>query len=809
MIGNMLMIVDDCAPKRRVKLNKFLRYFILLPLAVSTVHSGDLVISFPVDGSSLELSGVESSTRVTSAQMRSIGEIGAPNLPVYTERIALPTGCAATGIEVLEACYSSLEGSYCIMPQQPQVPASMVDGYCEFVEPDESIYGSVSFYPTAPLSFEGSSVIMGIPVAYVRIYPVRWNPMDESLEVLSHITMKVSYESCPTARTVSRRSFQSELRSIEIVSNAVVNPEGVCGSGAAIIDSRDLMYGEYVIITIPEYEPYAQELADWKTSKGVPASVYTTDWIELNYSFYDLQQDIRAFLTDCRDNGVEFVLIYGDDDIVPGRDTKIKVGPTLEEYPPVDLYWADINDMIPGADMWDSNFNQIWGEFDSDLLDYHPDLWVGRASVNSSDECGIFNRKVFVYEGCASREIFENPETVEFIGYSTGQLTSTVYGSAGAELISPMVPSGWVEDKCYESTGTNGVQITYDMINSGPHHIYHATHGAPDRFNLHDGDFLLEHFMSLTNISSGGIPAVFNSIACGLGYLDDIECMADAWNNSPDGGGFGAFNARAGLLDPGSPGNGTSEILSRSFYQVMWNDDQYMLGVAHLMGTDEMAPAVNTAEDWCMKEYNLFGDPELPMWFGQPSTLDAVHVASISGTTSVTVTVTSSGLPVEGARVCLQKGNWKTGDIYLVDCTDASGICSFFLTPASTGDISVVAWARNHLYYQGTIEVTGTELDGSEAAFPLNSFGIVRPCPASGSVSIPFYISSSGMTELNVFDISGRLTANLAMEYMTAGEHSMAWDLKDSSGNDVPPGIYFVSISSSGWQDITNMVVAR
>lgn len=127
----------------------------------------------------------------------------------------------------------------------------------------------------------------------------------------------------PAASTVSRRSIQSELRSQEIVRNSVVNPEAVSASGAAIIDSKYLAYGEYVIITTPAYQSYAQNLADWKTSKGIPTNVYTTTWIQGQYSCYDLQQEIRAFLTDCITEGLEYILIYGDDNVIAGRDSKI------------------------------------------------------------------------------------------------------------------------------------------------------------------------------------------------------------------------------------------------------------------------------------------------------------------------------------------------------------------------------------------------------------------------------------------------------------------------------------------------------
>jgi len=177
------------------------------------------------------------------------------------------------------------------------------------------------------------------------------------------------------------------------VEKLAVNPSGVSGSGAVIVDSRELEWGEYVIIATQAYAAKAQELADWKTAKGIPSSVITTDWISSTYTGCDLQQKMRAFLTDARDQGVEFVLIYGDDDVVPCRDGLLGYysGP---EIAPVDMYFSDINDLAPGADLWDSNGNDIWCEYGFDIVDYHPDLWVGRASVNTMDECDIFNEGI-------------------------------------------------------------------------------------------------------------------------------------------------------------------------------------------------------------------------------------------------------------------------------------------------------------------------------------------------------------------------------------------------------------------------------
>jgi len=782
---------------------------VILFLASFPVSSAEMTVHIPLDASAINLEEAGIYTRITGTGMGLAGAEGEPSLPEFTARIALPTGCAATRIEVADVEYTPVRGRFTVIPAVAPVPLS-IEQEVYPVEPDPDIYGSSTPYPQKPVSFEGSSVIMGIPVAYLKVYPVRWNPASRRVDILTDLTLNVTYEISSEASTVSRRSIQSELRSQEIVRNSVMNPEAVSASGATIVDSKDLTYGEYVIITIPDYLSYAQDLADWKTSKGIPTNVYTTTVIQGWYTCCDLLQEIRAFLTDCRDGGVEYVLIYGDDDRIAGRDAEITTE-SYTEYPPVDLYWADNNDTAPGIDRWDSNNNYVWGEYGIDNVDYHPDLWVGRASVNTTGECTIFNNKVYIYEQITTTDFTAPIE--ERIGYTTELLWGDPYwcwGYSGAELISNYVPAAWEEEKCYDYYGDNSVTITRNMINAGPHHLYHASHGSETSFSLPGGSYDTSDFMNQTNISSGGLPAIWNSVSCNIGYLDYSEdCMGDAWNNSPNGGGFGAFNARYGWGDPENPGYGLSEILSRYFYDVMWNDDLYNLGVAHLMGSDEMCPPSDEYDDWCVKEYNLFGEPELPMWFVDAPNLTASHPSSISEATTFTVTVTSGSSPVSGARVCLQKGNWQTGDIYMVHTTNGSGTATFYVNPSSTGTISVVAWARDHISYQGDISVTGTGFEVEEIQNYINGVDAVYPSPAVSSATILFTLASAGTARVDVYDVTGRIVSTLAAEEMAAGQHSLAWNLEDANNAVVPSGVYHIRISTADWTGITNLVVTR
>ncbi len=773
---------------------------ILAVILLSTAFAGEFTVNVPFSTSDVEINQMGNYTAVTIAGVPSIATIGAPALPMMNTRIALPSGMQATGIEVVNASYQALRGNHTLLPATHPVPLSLMgETTIDLPVPDQAIYSSSVNFPAQPARLENSSMLLGFPVAYLSVYPVRWNPASGTIEVLTNLEIKVSTETSDTY-SVRTRSAQSEARTRAIVESTVANPEMVQASGATIIPSRDLLYGEYVVIATPTYESYAQTFANWKTRKGVPTSVYTTTWIQTQYSCADLQQEIRAFLTDCRDEGVEYVLIWGDDNIIAGRDSKITYS-SYTEYPPVDLYWSDINDTAPGADLWNSNGNGIWGEWGAggDNVDYHPDMFTGRASVNSTAEAALFISKVLAYEQVTSTDYFETAPIEMRVGYTTEQLWPGCWGSAGAEIISNDVPSGaWEEEKCYNSDGTNSVSITSAMINAGPAHVYHASHGSNTSFSLPGGSYTTSHFMALTNISGGGLPAIWNSISCLIGHLDNSECMGDAWLASPNGGGFGAFNARYGWGSPSSPGNGASEVLCQALYDVHWNDGLSSLGAMHSMGRDEMSPLTQEIMDWCVKEYNLFGEPELPIWTEDAQQLAASYPSSISGSTTVSVTVTSEGSPVSGARVCLWKGDdWASAEVYEVETTNGSGVVNIPVNPSSTGEMLVTAWAYNHISHLGSITVggTGIEEQGSNLT-AVTAISAPYPNPATSSAAIPFSLANAGDASIQVFDLTGRTVATPASGNFAAGQHTVNWNLTGSNGTQIPNGFYCVVITT-------------
>jgi hypothetical protein len=791
---------------------RFLLSAVLL-LAAVPLAASELTVDIPFDQSRVSLEDAGPYTRVSVQGLPSYHGEGLPALPMMPVRVALPTGCRALGAEVVEAEYTSLRGSHEVMPAAAPVPFSVQQEVTP-VEPDPHIYEGDVTFPMSRIEFRGSGPFMGIPIATAVVYPVRWNAADGRLEVLSSMTVRVSYEYDADMMTVSRRTAESEQRARSIVEGMVVNPQGVSASGAAIVSPRELAYGEYVIVTHPDYESQAQELADWKTAKGVPANVYTTDWVDNEYSTLDLQQDMRAFFHDCVDEGAEFGLIYGDDSKIEGREVIVQNSYT--EYPPVDLYFADLNDTAPGADKWDSNGNGIWGE-SSDDVQWDPDLWVGRAAVTSTSEADIFNDKVFIYEGVESAmpggaDYFETAPRELRVGYTTGILWSSPYtpGKANADTITKYVPaSTWEEEFCCESGSGNSSTITFNMIDDGPHHVMHASHGSEtSMWTSAYSSYTTGQIMDQTNISSGHLPAIWNSIACLIGHMDGYECCAEAWLNSPDGGGFGSFNARYGWGNPGDPGNGPSEIVAQQFYIEHWENGTLQLGPAHATSVNYFCPPTSSVMDWCVKVYNLFGDPEISMWTEEAEDLDADHPSQIgTGSTNVTVSVTAAGSPVSGARVCLQKGDWQTGEVYETGTTNGSGEVTLSVNAATTGTMDVTAWAHNHIPYQGSIAVTSGTAAPETGGVRVNMLGNASPSPASAAATIPYGLAESGQVRMDVYDVSGRVVRTLIDGERTAGMHSVVWDLEDGSGSTVPAGLYHVRLRAPGFTAARSVMV--
>lgn len=745
-------------------------YLTLVGLLANTV-----TFDIAPDASAIQFTNEGSFQRIVLDNSLSIGSPGEPDLPAVPIRIALPCGMKATDIS-LESCrYETLPGSWNIYPVTP-VPCGF-ELEPSVPSPDEDIYSGSSYFPEAAIDDWHSGVLWGFPIAGTWLRPIQWNPASGQLRILTSAVIKVELGSSGFL-PVEERTAWSENTSRSVIRRMVINPDDVLSSGAAIIAPEAMEYGQYVIITVPEYLPPMQNLAAWKTAKGVPSTTHTTDWIQSAYPQSDLQRSVRAFLTDCRGNGVDFVLIAGDNDIFEARFSH--PGGAEHDMLPSDLYFADNNDAFPGEDLWDSNRNGLWGE-PQDSLDWHPDLWVGRASVNSLEEAEIFTDKVFLYENAPAAYLNQQFSSDEMcFGYTTGYLQPGANpGSAYAESISTYVPESWSELKCYESQGTNSTELTIEMMNSGPDQVFHLNHGSPTAVYTSYGElFSTDDISSLQNISETGTVSIWNSMACSAGAFDTLTCCADAWLNAPSGGGFACMNARPVYVSRSFP-------VCLEFYRSFLEDGVSNLGINHGLSVDYICPAFDVITASMAQGNNLFGDPELPMWLEKLGPLTVEHPAQIQGSGQISIQVRdSAGLPVQDARVCMQKGNWQTGEIYAVGYTDGNGDAVLDIDPLTLGEAVLTVSASNHDPFQYAIPVTAVEY--SQGDLPML---FLTSNPSWEPVEMRFSVPENSFVEILIYDIAGRVVSVPVSGNYQIGTYSLTL-------SQLNAGVYFAWLSS-------------
>ena len=86
--------------------------------------------------------------------------------------------------------------------------------------------------------------------------------------------------------------------------------------------------------------------------------------------------------------------------------------------------------------------------------------------------------------------------------------------------------------------------------------------------------------------------------------------------------------------------------------------------------------------------------------------------------------------------------------------------------------------------------------------------GAVTPNPAATQAVFHFALPRAAGVTLRVYDVTGRMVDDVAADVLSAGVHSITWDLQDMSGNSVPRGIYFVRLGVEG-QVLSRTITVR
>jgi len=455
----------------------------------------------------------------------------------------------------------------------------------------------------------------------------------------------------------------------------------------------------YLIVTNDELAPAFQRLADWKTASGVPAAVRTLGFIREQYpSAVDDPERIRLFLRDAYSRwDTRWVLLGGDTEILPPRVAHVEF--LDDEWIPTDLYYSCLDGN------WNADGDSLFGEafkgagYPGDEADLLPEVWVGRAPVVTVADAELFVRKTLTYETTPVADYMENllifaqvltPEhwnpgqPVQLDGAQIVELDQmpildSVPNMHVARMYQTYTNPNWRPGSVHETRAA-----VYDSLQLGYNVVMHVGHGYREVMSCGDDNLSNPDMHALAN---GDRLMNFYAIDCTSNAID-FASIGEALMRAPAGGAV--TNIGSTRLDYPKFSRG----FQREYFELLYRDSVTAVGEAQGM---QKVPFVGVSQSdgfgrLSQLELLLLGDPELRIFTARPHELLVTAPDTlIAGGGEVTVSVSSNGQPVTGARVTA----WMPGHEYRTALTDAAGVVTLPFHPDSVGACSLTVTAFN------------------------------------------------------------------------------------------------------------------
>ncbi|MBN2620743.1 T9SS type A sorting domain-containing protein [candidate division WOR-3 bacterium] len=657
------------------------KFIILLPLLFASISPGShLTYTLTFSPDELNIISLNGYDCILSANTFSTAEPGTPILPVKVLYFLLPPSAEIIRADIVSSQSAELPDIYTPYPAQPIRPFSQ-NKDIPFVAPDPTVYGSSTPYPAEIISTVPSGCLAGFRIAGVVVHPVQYLPDSKHLKIHTEMTIRVQYEES-RHEPVTLTQSQIDLFSREVEA-LVANPEALAHWTPA---SKQLRDGEidYAIITSAGLVSNWNAFRNWKIKKGINTVVVRTDSIYAAYSGRDNQEKIRNFIRDWWQNkGLKYVLLGGDDNIVPDRKTRLIIeDSTITGNIPTDMYYADLQWS------WDSNNNNYFGEME-DTVDLFHDVYIGRAPIDNATNINTFTYKDTMFE--------KHPDTtyLKKLLLPSEDLFPPYHGENPNNVIASYFPGTWQIAKLKDP----GYTQTRDSLNHGFQLCHVAAHGSPTSLGVLG-------MSQIPGLNNGIKYDIINGINCDCGSFDGGDCIAESLVNYPNGGCIAALlNSRYGLGYP--PAMGPSEILDLGIFKALIVSSIHEVGAMHARAKDDcraMALAQSPTR-WCVFENTLFGDPTVPLYSKNPAALAVTHASSIPGAPQMfRVNASANSAPLKDARVCCIKGT----EVYSVGLTNSQGWVDLFVDPTS-GTMLVTVTAPDCRVYEGTCAVSGSQ----------------------------------------------------------------------------------------------------
>jgi hypothetical protein len=411
-------------------------------------------------------------------------EIGLPQIPGVRELVAVP-GIKDISLNILDTDTTDLE-DYNVYPYQtPLVDGDGDNGNFDY---DEEFYQTDALYPENLTDLGGASIWRDLRLVNPSLYPVRFNPAQQKLEVAYYIKFELVYSGESNDNVKADPDYAIEKKYASAYAENITN-YGYLGLADVKWALDDL---DYLIITAPGFIGPANRIRDWARARGYGAETVDTNtagdtWEEL----WDYLEDRYA------EEHMDYVLFVGDINLVPIAHITVE----SEDYP-TDYRYSLLN----GDDPW-------------------PEVAVARLSGTTVSGLNHQVDKIIDYNSGVEPGAWARNNLL--VAHKEGERFYAIKNEIRAESWSFFNP---IFHTCYglESGGPNNSDVS-NRINGGVGIVNYRGHGEYNRWDnwCSAGSWDTSNVHNLNN--GKRYPITFN-LCCLNAKVDHVnETLCEAW----------------------------------------------------------------------------------------------------------------------------------------------------------------------------------------------------------------------------------------------------------------------------------------
>jgi hypothetical protein len=355
------------------------------------------------------------------------------------------------------------------------------NSYYPIPKPNEEIYSSSSPFPEKIYTDLSIQKFRGFKIFTLSLYPAQYIPLENTIHFYSSITLNIKTERIDEENPLFRGSNIDYLEIKTKIDNPEIADTYKIENAVPLEDEY-----KYLIITTDDLKNSFLTLKQAHDQQGMLTVIKTLgDDIPIGMDYNDTCNNIRDFIREMYlNNGIEYVLIGGDIDIIPSA--YLFFGEVLNEFHveknisgPSDLFYS----CLDGP--YNYNGNNRWGEPDDgengNDVDLIAEVFVGRACVGNITEVGIFVNKTLAYMSSSDEYLKKVLMVGEDLDPASG------WGGDSMDLLIPLIPS--------DNESQYNISTLYDRdwpdndwpvseiisrINNDTHIINHLGHASPN-----------------------------------------------------------------------------------------------------------------------------------------------------------------------------------------------------------------------------------------------------------------------------------------------------------------------------------------